>query len=154
MYELGNAPKSIAQEYICNLLNGKLNYAVKTSWLDVAFPDDKIYIEYDGSGHFMNVSLKNITMEEKEQKDRQRFYGLKKDGWKLIRIKSLKDKLPGDEIILDLFLKAKTYLLKGNSWFEIDIDNDEISTSKSRESANTGELRSTYKLRKLLKQGG
>ena len=39
------------QIYLHNLLGGELNYANETPVLDIAYPDDKIYLEYNGGGH-------------------------------------------------------------------------------------------------------
>lgn len=146
LYKNGNAPCSKQQKYLHNLLGGELNYPVKTLSLDIAFidNDEKIYLEYDGSGHNMVVNRNGMTKKEFERKELTRFYTLKKEGWKEIRIISKRDRLPSDEKILELVKYAKDYLNTGHSWIHIDIDNSEIKCSQFTKKVDLGELRKIY----------
>jgi hypothetical protein len=81
----------------------------------------------------------------------RRYYGLKQDGWRLIRIKSIKDYLPFDSVILQWRETAKGFFNKGHSWVEIDIDKKILRTKGYMKIIDCGELRSTYKLKKILK---
>jgi very-short-patch-repair endonuclease len=126
MYRNGTAPCSRQQKYIHNLLGGELNYPVGNCSLDIAFPEEKIYIEYDGNGHDLSVKLGNITRYKFDRKEIRRYLFLKSKGWKQIRIISPVDYLPNDEIILEEIEKAKEWLNsneKGHSHYIIEIGN-------------------------------
>lgn len=124
MYKRGNGACSYQQKYIHDIVGGELNYPVKTLKLDIAFPDKMVYIEYEGSGHNLQVVLGNKTAEEFAKIERNRYYVLKNKGWKMIRIISSKDRLPTKKqlhyYILMAFGKFKYY---GHNYFEINIDN-------------------------------
>lgn len=112
VYENGNMTASSQQLYICELVNGVLNYPVGLSHLDIAFPEDKIYVEYDGGGHNLGVKIGNTTQEEFDAKDRRRSFSLFDKGWKEIRLVTDTDKLPKDCEILKTFKKAKSFLME------------------------------------------
>jgi len=127
MFKHGTCMASRQQVHINNLLGGILNYSNNTPNLDIAFPDDSLYCEYDGSGHDLNVVLGGITRKEFDNKQRRRSFFLKARGWKELRIISLKDRLPQDNVILELFNKGRDYLLNSNhTYFEIDIDKNRL----------------------------
>jgi len=129
------------QRYLYNLLGGKLNYPVDLCQLDIAFPNEMIYIEYDGSGHDLCMKF-GCSEKEFKRKQFQRKIFLQNQGWKLIRIISTKDLLPNDEVILNLINNYKQYLLNQNhTWVEIDIDNLEIRSSKTILKFDFSELR-------------
>lgn len=136
----GTCKSSKQQRYLHNLLGGELNYYFK-SLLDIAFPDEMIYIEYDGSGHDLDIQIGKITKEEKSKKEIRRWYALFNRGWKEIRIISKNDYLPSDEIIIQLINEAKKYLNTNHSWVHINIDNSSIENSQYINKINLGELR-------------
>ncbi|MGG0793853.1 hypothetical protein ABE137_07580, partial [Brevibacillus laterosporus] len=72
LYENGKAPCSKQQKYIHNLIEGKLNYPVGTCLLDIAFPEEKIYVEYDGSGHELSVKFGSETKEKFDDRNKKR----------------------------------------------------------------------------------
>lgn len=110
LYKNDSTPTSKQQVYLHNLLGGILNYPIDRFNLDIAFPDDKIYIEYDGGGHDLAVKIGRVTEEKLKQDDMKRYFILKKLGWKQICIKSPSDYLPVDEIIKEEITKAKLWL--------------------------------------------
>lgn len=122
----GKAPCSKQQLYIYNLVGGILNYPVDRCSLDIAFPEEMIYIEYDGGGHDLSVKLGADKNEFKLKQIKRQKY-LNSNGWKIIRIKSNKDYLPEDDILINLIKYSKNYLID-NFWIEIDIDNEIIIT--------------------------
>lgn len=134
MYKNGTAACSKQQRYIYDLLinNGfecELNYPVDRCLLDIAFPKENIYIEYDGGGHDLRIKH-GMSVEEFNQREMNRQYYLKSLGWKLIRIKCLSDQLPDNKTIIYLIKVAKEYLLNSDhSWYKIDIDNNTIKYS-------------------------
>lgn len=116
MYKNGTTPTSSQQLYIQTLVGGKLNYPFSKSSLDIAFPKEKIYIEYDGGGHNLDVKIGVITQEEFDKKEQRRSFFLKDNGWREIRIISDNDKLPSDDIILDFVEIAKSFII-ADKWF-------------------------------------
>ena len=127
------ARTSRQQRYLCNLYNGILNQPFKCFALDVYLPEDKLDVEFDGSGHRMSISLGNITEEDFEKKELYRNVALKKEGYKQMRIISEKDLLPQDAILLQMLSEARTYFqtYPSHSWIEFN-----ISTSTVRNAEN------------------
>lgn len=142
-YKNGTAPASSQQIYLHKLLGGELNYPVDKISLDIAFLGDKIYIEYNGSGHDIDVKYKKMTKEQFRFKEIKRYGFLKSLGWKQIVIESPKDFLPSDEEIINQINIAKDYLINNkSSHYIIDINDDNFknlrkiiktSTSNSNE---------------------
>jgi hypothetical protein len=145
LYQNGTAPVSIQQEYIHKLIGGELNYPHETSSLDIAFPDEKIYVEYHGGGHWLSVKLGTETMEEFNKRNKNRWYALYRKGWKDIRVISKNDFLPSNNKIKEIINCGKDILNSGRSWVQFDIDKDIVETSKIKEEYDFGELRRIYK---------
>lgn len=131
---------SRAQAHIHNVIGGELNYHVGYNFLDIAFVDEMIYVEYDGSGHDLKVKLGNVTKEEFRKREIQRYYILKNKGWKSIRIISKNDKLPSDELLLHIINESKNKLNICN-WVEINIDESKIKTSNEEIDYDFGKLK-------------
>lgn len=119
-HENGTAPCSKQQKLIHELVGGELNYPVDKCMLDIAFPNEMIYIEYDGGGHDLSVKLGTYTCDEFEKKEMRRQYYLNSLGWKLIRIKCKNDKLPSNEKIVNEISNAKEYLNNNHNWIIIE----------------------------------
>ena len=111
MYSNGTAPCSRQQKYIHNLIGGELNYPVDKCSLDIAFPQEKIYVEYDGNGHDLCVKLGSVSYEEFSYKEIKRYQFLKSKGWKKIKMSSPADYLPSDNVLINEINKAKSVLL-------------------------------------------
>lgn len=122
MYKNGTAPCSTQQKYLHNLLGGELNYPINRYLGDIVFIEDKIIVEYDGSGHNLGVVLGNITEKDFKNKEIKRNIILTKDGWKIIRLISKTDKLPSKERIKIMVDYAKQYLNEGHSWINFYMD--------------------------------
>ena len=140
LYKNGTAPCSNQQIYINQLIGGELNYPVKNLSLDIAFPEEKLYLEYDGGGHENSIVFGNVTKKEFDNNQRNRTYGLLRSGWKEIRIISIHDNLPSDQIILEMLSYARTYL-KNHHYIKFDIDNNKIINSQGEFDFDFGELR-------------
>jgi len=124
LYLNGSMVCSKQQKYIHNLLGGELNYPVDKLSLDIAFPKEKIYIEYNGSGHDLSVKLNSLTQKDFNNKEIRRYHFLKSQGWKQIIIISPYDYLPLDEIIIEEYDKALTWFQVsgfGRSHYIIDV---------------------------------
>ncbi len=116
LYMNNNAPTSQQQLHIHNLIGGKLNYPFGRSFLDIAYPEELIYLEYDGGGHNLQVKRGDITQEQFDKKEQRRSFFLKDNGWKEIRIISDDDKLPNDTDIMDFVKSAKSFFNAGKGF--------------------------------------
>lgn len=127
--QLNNSQTSSSQQrYLHSLFGGEINYPVDLLSLDIAFPEDKVYIEYDGSGHDIQVKYKKITEEEFRIKEIKRYKFLKNLGWKQIQIISRKDKIPNDETLKQMKKDGFDILFNGvSNWVKYDIDNKTMS---------------------------
>lgn len=141
LYKKGTQMCSIQQKHIHNLLGGELNFPVYKSTLDIAFPNKKIYIEYDGGGHDLSVKLGSVTRDEFNKKEIARKYALYRRGWKEIRIISRKDMIPNDEIIYKMYEFAVECFLNNCSWVEFDIDNKKVKSSQFDKKYNYSQLK-------------
>jgi len=144
VYKSGKVASSKQQRYIHQLLEGELNHhANNKCFVDIGFIEEKIYIEVDCSGHRLGIVHGQISEHDFEEKEKRRSYGLIKSGWKEIRIISLKDLLPSDEVLLDI-LKYARELFVENGFHRVvfDIDNNKIFTSKWKINCDFGKLRS------------
>ena len=97
-------PSSRAQRYINHILNGTLNKCICGSLADIYMEKENIVIEYDGSGHFLKDKIngniyptKEALLKEKEREDK-----IINNGHKMIRFIATKDRIPSDEVILNL----------------------------------------------------
>ena len=140
MYKNGTAPCSRQQIYINQLIGGELNYPLRNLSLDIAFPEEMIYLEYDGGGHENNIIFGTMTKDDFVKRERNRTYGLLRSGWKEIRIISKIDNLPSDQTILEILSYARTYL-KNHHYIKFDIDNNKIINSQGEFNYDFGELR-------------
>ena len=137
----GTGPCSRAQRYINYILNGNLNKHMCGSLVDIYIEKENIAIEYDGSGHFLGdiingnkIPSKEALLKEKEREDK-----IINNGCKIIRFIATKDRIPSDEVILNLVNEFK------NSDFKvvrIDFEKGTIEKDyKEKSHHNFGELR-------------
>lgn len=129
------------QLYLSKILNMELNYLIDTKVVDMADIENRIYCEYDGSGHFLAIKFNQKTEKEFIQYEIQRYQILKRKNWKQIKIISSKDYLPYDEIIIESVNIAKSYLNENHSWFEINIDKGKLKCSQYEIDYDFGKLR-------------
>ena len=112
------------QLHIHGLVGGELNYAVDALNLDIAFPEDKIYVEYNGGGHFMPIYVGRMTEAEFKHKEMKRYFYLKSLGWKQIVIESKTNGLPEDSVLYDEIMYAKEHLMKSDqNHYKLYIEN-------------------------------
>ena len=102
-------PSSRAQRYINYILNGTLNKHICGSLVDIYIEKENIVIEHDGGGHFLGDKInkekgptKKSLLYEKEREDK-----IINNGYKMIRFIATKDRIPSDEIILNLIEEFK-----------------------------------------------
>ena len=137
----GTGPSSRAQRYINNILNGTLNKRICGSLADIYMEKENIIIEHDGRGHFLGDKMnkekgptKESLLHEKEREDK-----IINNGYRMIRFIATKDRIPSDEVILNLIEGFK------NSDFKvIRINFEEGTIDRDYEEkwyCNFGELR-------------
>ena len=98
-------PCSRQQKYIHFLIGGALNKRVCNSLVDICFEEEKIAIEYDGGGHFLGELIVNkdrSISKEALLKEKNREDSIVNKGYKVIRFIATKDRIPSDEVILNL----------------------------------------------------
>ena len=147
-------PSSRAQRYINYILNGTLNKNICGSLADIYMEKENIIIEHDGSGHFLRdiingnkTPTKEAILYEKQREDK-----IINNGYRMIRFIATKDRIPSDEVILNLIEGFK------NSDFNVIRINFEEGTIdrdyEERWYCNFGELRKITKkdLEKFEKQ--
>ena len=100
----GTGPCSRAQRYVNYILNGTLNKRICGSLADIYMEKENIVIEHDGSGHFLGdimngnkIPTKESLLYEKEREDK-----IINNGYRMIRFIANKDRIPSDEVILNL----------------------------------------------------
>ena len=122
-------PSSTQQDYIHSILGGEKNYIFGSFALDILL-DENTYVECDFSGHSMSVSLGNISKGEFEDKEKRRFYFMRNNGYKMIRIISEKNRIPIDKSkILDSIELSRELIKSGRSWVKIYFDRNKIECS-------------------------
>lgn len=128
LYQNNTCPSSKAQRYICNLLAGELNYNVDFYNLDI-YLGNHIYVEYDGSGHNLQVKFGNLTQEDCDRKEEKRYLYLLSKGYKMIKIINLqkRDKLPSDDVIKQIINDGVEYIQRGGNAYIINLENFEIT---------------------------
>jgi len=141
LYRNGTQKTSKQQLYIHNIIGGELNYLISRMFLDIAYVNEKIYVEYDGGFHNGKVICGQMTQEEFDKKEQKRSHQLSDWEWKEIRIISISDKLPLDTKIIEMIRFAKEYIYSGHSWIKFDIDKSKITNSLGEFDYDFGELR-------------
>jgi len=147
MYLNNSQVCSKQQKYIAKTLGGEINYNVGALNLDMAFIDENVYLEYDGSGHKLCIILNRLSEEEFQIKEQKRYCYLKNKGWKMIRIVSIKDFLPTPKVLKEM-LEFSRVILKNNSWVIFDVDNEKIKSNIINSEYDFGKLKQLPKKRK------
>lgn len=141
----GTQKTSKQQLYLHSLYGGKLNYPISYYAADICFPEEKLVIEYDGGGHDLRVTLGRLTQEEFNQKEIIRDNIIKREGYKIITIISNNDKLPSDQVLLQMLQDARSYFSNypQHSWCEYNISTSTVRNAEHKEGIpyNYGELR-------------
>ncbi len=148
MYRQGTAPASRQQRYIQDIIGGELNYPFGNLMLDIAFPEEKIYLEFQGSGHDLDVIMGHLTEEEFKRKEINRYYFLKNRNWKMIEVISTNDMLPYPEKIHEM-LKLAREVCQESSYIVFNLDDSTVKIQGKYYSYNYGEVITQSKFRKI-----
>ena len=133
-YKNGTCPTSKQQAYLNQIYCGELNYPLMMYNIDIALQEEKIAIEFDGSGHNLSVKIGELTQEEFNRKEIIRNNVIKRAGYKQIRIISYDDKIPSDEMLLQMLDDARTYFSQypKHSWYEFNISASTIRNAENK----------------------
>lgn len=135
LYKNGTRRMSLQQIYLNNIYGGELNFQIKYYDADICLLDEKIVIEYDGSGHNLPVKFGKMTQEEFNHKELIRDKVIKREGYKQMRIISSKDLLPSDEILLQMLdITRKYFNTTTHTWINFDIDNSRMLNAENKDS--------------------
>lgn len=129
-YRNGNQISSKQQNYFHSILGGELNYPFGRYFIDIAFPNDKIAIEYNGGGHNLSVKLGYISQSKFIQNEIYRKKQLYQDGWKIITLISDKNKILSETDTIKIYEYALQTFKNGRHWIEIYIDDNKIVNSQ------------------------
>jgi len=136
LYINGTQKCSKQQKYFFDILstefNCKLNYPLSNLSLDIALIDEQINIEYNGSGHKLNIKLGSMTEQQFKHKEIKRSIIINKYNWKQIFIIAPHDKIKNytDEEYIKIINIAIMYLLNTNHhWVKIYIEENIFETS-------------------------
>jgi hypothetical protein len=147
MYKNGTAPTSRQQKYFHDIVGGELNYPYGSLMLDIGFPNEKIYLEYQGSGHDLDVSMGKMTAEVFNKKDINRYYFMKKQGWRMIEVISKKDTLPNKQKTIEMMILAREHL-NSSSYIVFDLDKNQIKINGEFILYDFGEVMMEWTFRK------
>ena len=90
-FENGNIYASAEQKAICKIIGGVLDYPLYDIALDIALIEDRIDVEYNGSGHDNCVRYGAMSMEDFISRERKRRNKVIDRGWNLVEIYVYKD---------------------------------------------------------------
>ena len=120
------------QKYFHQIFGGELNYQFQHFFLDIAFLDEKIDIEYNGGGHDLVVKLGVKTRQQFNKMTFARYQSLINNNWKIITLISPHDRIKqySNQQYIELIQICKDYLNNTqHHWVEIYIEEDKIKTS-------------------------
>lgn len=123
-YSHGNFTCSKQQYQLYQLIGGELNYPFQNFVLDIAYPEDKIAMEWDGSGHDLSVRLGKMTQQEFNRNENFRMKSLFINEWKIIRLITKKDKFPKN--IKKIMAFCFDYIKNGGHYISVFIEEEEI----------------------------
>ena len=132
-YKHGNFTCSKQQYHIYELIGGELNFPFMNYVIDIAFPNEKIAVEYSGKGHNLSVVLGKISQEEFNRNENFRKIQLFNDDWKIIEFVSKTDKLPTDENVDIMFQYCMYKLEHGCHYISVDLDDYSIYIHKNKQ---------------------
>lgn len=119
-------PTSKQQKRLHKLFGGVMNYVYDSLAIDIALIDEKIAIEYNGSGHDLNVQKNRITEEEFIDHENERKNFLLNNGWKLLILISKDDNISNNFVLRKLFNFAKHKFYNNINYIEIDFDKGQV----------------------------
>ena len=117
-------PVSKEQKRIAKLFGGELNAIIDKYRADILL-DDMIIIEYDSSGHGLEVQIGRISPDDYNTKENKRIDFMLSNGYKIIRFVHMNKSKISDEYYLDILNKSKL-ILKNQSYIIYDFDTEKF----------------------------
>ena len=133
-YLHGSFTCSKQQYKLYETIGGELNYPFGRFVIDVAFPEEKIAVEWDGSGHNLSVRMGNKTENEFKRNESFRRKTLFDANWRIITFITKKDIFPKN--IIDIYNYCLEYLKNGGHSIYVYIDENEITYKEVRININ------------------
>ena len=106
--------------------------------LDIFFKKDKIYLEYDGSGHTLSIKFGRVSENEFYEKENKRKQYLRELGYKEFRLISTTDTIPNKKELLKIikklpedlpiFIRVNACACSERVWDEISTDGAKTET--------------------------
>lgn len=144
-YSNGTCPTSKQQKHLHEVVGGEINYPISRYSADICFPDEKLCVEYDGGGHNLQVKFGEVSQTEFNNKEIIRNNVIKHEGYKQIHLISSTDKLPSDEILLQILELSRKYFsdFPEHSWINFDIDASIVRNAEQKDGVffDYGDLR-------------
>lgn len=125
-YLYGTATCSKQQHELYENIGGKLNFPCNNFIIDIAYPEEKIAVEWDGSGHNLSVKLGKISQQEFNRNENFRRKILFENDWRIITFVTKKDIIPSSENIKKIINYCLDYIHNGGHSIYIMVDNNEI----------------------------
>lgn len=119
-------PASKQQKYISEIIKGEFNYPYDELTLDIAFPDRKIYVECDFSGHWLSVQFGQISLENFIEREARRRKFMNAQGWREVRLISRKDWLIDEDELKRLLKRTMDMSEYYEMNLAIDIDESKV----------------------------
>ena len=124
-YQHGNFTCSKQQYYLYQLIGGELNYPFLNFIIDIAFPVEKIAVEWDDSGHDLSVRMGKVTPNDFKRNENYRSKILFENNWRIIRFITKHDIMPLN--ITQLFDFCRDYIKSGGHYIIVYIDEKKVS---------------------------
>ena len=115
---------------IHDAVGGIMNKAEFPYLLDIFFKKDKIYLEYDGSGHTLSIKFGRVSENEFYEKENKRKQYLKELGYKEFRLVSTTDAIPDKKELLKIKKRAFKFLKSGYNSYIYNLDTKTESFSE------------------------
>ena len=122
MFEHSNIRASKQQVYINQLYGGVLNKPIHHVAVDIMLDD--FCIEYDGGGHDIQLRLNEVSEDKYISSEKNRENFILSQGIKIMRIISNNDKIPSDDVLLNMKCIAENTLSKDHYKICFDVNTD------------------------------
>lgn len=124
LYKNGTTRTSDEQQHICNLFNGDLNKPIGYYSADIVIETSgmKLDIEFDGWAHKKHVVTGKTSIEEFWQEENNRNEYILNHGYKILRLVANNDKLPDDNILIEITNDCVNQLINGENIIYFDVE--------------------------------
>lgn len=125
-YLHGNFTCSKQQYELYENIGGELNFPYHNFIIDIAYPDEKIAVEWNGSGHNLSVKLGKITQQQFDRNENFRRKVLFENNWRIITFVTKKDIIPSNYNVKNIINYCLDYIHNGGHSIYVMVDDNEI----------------------------